>query len=227
VGYPVAPNTRTRQVVMAEIMNRTRGTILALSAIAASVTIYMNSLVLMPLLLFDLIITIEAVVIAELILYEILKASEETKLTIKLRAKKDKIGFSVESENRTIKDAYPVFDETRYQWEDESGTLHKATDLYVGAKPACFYPLIGTPIQQEGVLHIVLTEVRKKREISFHDHESKDISIRIVGEGNETKRNYRLISFYPSTSEDWESLHSQSPELFGASLDLVEKKKRK
>jgi len=205
--YPAIPNTRTRQVVRAEIMNRTRGAILVLTTIAALVTIYTNILALMPQVLFDLVITVEAVVIAELILYEILRASEGTKLTIKLHGKEEKIGFSVESENKTIKGAYPMFDGTRYQWEDDNGSLHSVMDLYVGAKPCYFYPFVARPEEEEdGVINIVLTEVKKKREIYFLENEHKNIPIRIVGEGNETKKDYKLVSFYPYTHEEWECL---------------------
>ena len=55
---------------------------------------------------------------------------------------------------------------------------------------------------------IVLVEVKKNRIINYLDEEGKDfvpeyknISIRIVGEGNETKKDYKLTHFYPSTDE--------------------------
>jgi hypothetical protein len=204
-------------------MNGTRETILALTTAATLATIYAYTLGLMPQVLFDLIITIEAVVIAELILYEILRASEGTELTIKLHGKKEKVGFSVESENKTIKEAYPIFDGARYQWEDDDGSLHKTTDLYVGAKPCCFYPFTARLVEDEdGIINVVLTEVRRKREVYFLENEHKNIPIRIVGEGNETKRDYKLTSFYPYTSEDWDSLMSQSPELFAEFFKLNE-----
>ena len=126
-----------------------RRALLLLSCIVASVTLYANSIALMPQVIFDFLITVEAVVIAELALYEVLKSSEETKLTIKLHSKKEKLGFSVESENKTIKNAYPMFDDIRYQWEDDNGMPYEVKDLYVGAEPCYFYPLIARFEPQE------------------------------------------------------------------------------
>ncbi|MCJ7457124.1 hypothetical protein MUP07_10375 [Candidatus Bathyarchaeota archaeon] len=206
-------------------MNRPRGAILVLTIIAALVTIYANVLGVMPQVLFDLIITIEAVVIAELILYEILRLSEETKLTINLHSKKEKVGFSVESENKTIKDAYPMFDGARYQWEDDGGLLRDTVDLYVGAKPCYFYPFTAREEEgEDGIISIVLTEVKRKRDIYFLEKEHKDIPIRIIGEGNETKKDYKLVSFYPYTHEQWLGLAAAS---VVGTFRLVEQKKRK
>ena len=65
-------------------MNRTRATILVLTIAAGLVTTYASILALIPPVLFDLLITVEGVVLAELVLYEILRASEGTELTIML-----------------------------------------------------------------------------------------------------------------------------------------------
>lgn len=168
--------------------------ILLLTVVAALLTVYASSLTLIQQGLFEFLITVEAVVIAELALYEILKATEATKLTVKLHGKKEKIGFSVESDNRTIKSAYPIFDEDRYLWEDDDGSLHQVKDLYVGAKPCYFYPFIATPEPTEWGTNIVLTEVKKNREVYFDNSEPNDIPIRIINEGIETKRDYELMS---------------------------------
>ena len=189
--------------------------------------------------LFELLITVEGVVIAELALYEILKASEKTKLTIKLRLKKKKLGFSVESENKTIKDAYPMCNNIRYQWEDDDDSLHNVKDLYVGAKPIHFYPFTWTVERKaipEGrdIDFIVLDEVKGRQQDYIDKIPEKakeassngtilrlpDVSIRIVGEGNETKRDYKLINtiFSPGLGDVLEEVYK--------SLDLVEKKRK-
>lgn len=191
-----------------------RRTLLVLTVLAALFTVYADSLGLTRQGLFELLITIEGVVIAELGLYEVLRMSEQTELIIKLHAKKKKMGFSVESENRTIKDAYPMFDGVRCLWEDDDGSLHKVKDLNVGAEPCYFYPLSARTEQLSYCTNIVLTEIKNNRDIFFDHKETKNIPIRIVGDGNETKKTYRLMTFYPMNAEDWDSLLSQSPELF-------------
>lgn len=65
--------------------------ILFLTVVAALLTVYASRFTLIQQGLFEFLITIEAVVIAELALYEILKATEATKLTVKLHGKKEKI----------------------------------------------------------------------------------------------------------------------------------------
>lgn len=199
-----------------------RRNLLVLTILVALFTIYSNSLGLILQSLFELLITIEGVVIAELTLYEILRISERTELTIKLHAKKKKMGFSVESENRTIKDAYSMFDGVRCMWEDDDGSLHKVKDLNVGAKPCYFYPLSARTEQLSYTTNIVLTEMHNNKDIFFDDKETKHIPIRIVGDGNDTKKTYRLWTFYPKTSEDWDSLVSQTPELFADWRNLHE-----
>ena len=180
--------------------------------LAALFTLYLNSLGFLQQGLFDLVITIEGVILAELILYRLFETSGETELTIKLHSKGEKVGFSVESENKTIKNAYPIFGGTRYQWEGDDGSLHSSKDLYVGAEPCYFYPLIARFENEEvaGRVEsaITLVEVKNNRIINYLDEEGKDfvpeyksISIRIVGDGNETKKDYKLIHFYPCTDE--------------------------
>jgi hypothetical protein len=202
-----------------------RITVLVSTAIVTSATIYIETLGLIPPVLFDLAITIEGVVIAELILTEIFKALEETKLTIELHSKNEKVGFSVESENKTIKDAYPMFDGIRYQWEDDGGSRYDTLDLYVGAKPCYFYPFTARQEKDEdGLVNIVLTDVKKKRDVYFLEKEHKDIPIRIIGEGNETKKDYKLARFYPYTHEQWLGLDAAA---VAGTFRLIEQKKRR
>ncbi len=162
--------------------------------------------------LFEFLITVEAVVIAELALYAILRKFEETDLTIKMHSKKGKLGFTVESNNRTIKNAYPICNGIRYQWEDDDGLICSVKDLYVGAKPSYFYPFTWTverKVEAEGheIDVIVLAEVKGTTSVwSKWDMAETlpngtiiglppDVSIRIVGEGNETKRDYKISVF--------------------------------
>jgi hypothetical protein len=74
------------------VVSRSRRALLILTTVAAFATVYANSIAYIQQSLFDFLITIEGVVIAELALYEILKASEETELTIKLHTKQDNQG---------------------------------------------------------------------------------------------------------------------------------------
>ena len=186
--------------------------------------------------LFEFLITVEAVVIAELALYEILKAFEETNLTIKIHSKKGKVGFSVESNNRTIKNAYPICNEIRYQWEDDDDLICSVKDLYVGAKPSSFYPFTWTDerkVEADGheINVIVLAEVKGTTSVwSKWDMAETlpdgtviglppDVSIRIVGEGNETKRDYK-ISVFPFDDAGFRS------ELLHTSLELKKQRRK-
>jgi hypothetical protein len=206
--------------------------LLALTIVIAFITIYhAGSIALLRQGLFEFLITVEGVVVAELLIYEMLKASEETELKIKIHSKKERLGFSVESVNKTIKDAYPICNDIRYQWEDEDGSLHNVTDLYVGAKPSYFYPFTVTTEQIDGMPGMVFSEAQGIDYIGKIPHEDKadshngiipglpDVSIRIVGEGIETKRDYEMIDSLLS------GLGSVVSEL-DKSLDLVKKKRK-
>jgi hypothetical protein len=208
----------------------------------ALVTLYVNSLALLQQGLFEFLITLEGVVIAELALYEILKASEETELVIKMHGKKGKLGFSVESKNKTIKDAYPICNDFRYQWEDDDGSSHKVTDLYVGAKPSCFYPFkveVNETVDSNNIFWLMqLTEIESKKRVyttrisregmatSLQEmkRQPPDILIRIVGEGNETKKDYELVRTLTSSPADMEAIITSGS---GIPLNLIEKRRRR
>ena len=192
----------------------TRRILLVLVTIIALLTMYYASNLALLQGLFEFLITVEAVLIGELALYEILKTFEETDLTIKMHSKKGKLGFSVESNNRTIKNAYPTCNEIRYQWEDDHGLMCSVKDFYVGAKPSYFYPFTWTverKVEADGheINVIMLDEVKGNTSV-WVDREwgmaetlpdgtiiglPSDVSIRIVGEGNETKRDYKISVF--------------------------------
>jgi hypothetical protein len=88
--------------------------------------------------LYDLLITVVGVVIAELALYKYMRAMERPKIVIGTARQGNNLGFSVTVRRKMIKDARVRCNNMNYVWEDEGKPERK--DLFVGDTPSLFFP---------------------------------------------------------------------------------------